>query len=130
MRALIALRLECLRMAGADVAKAKQLEAFVRRGITRKEMQDQGCGGCSGKASGKLTGTPPDRHSLLHSSAPAVTGVRMQDMTVLTLVSDADLVFSQTDADRVDAALARHGLRRGMTAAQLNVWVAKGSSHD
>lgn len=123
MNVLVAIRLECLRIAAGDEAKAKTLESFVRRGIARKDLQGAGCGGCAGrKPPNKRARTLEECHALLHSSAPALTGVRMQEMSVAQLITDGDLVFAQADADRIDAALGRVGLRRGMNEVAIGAW--------
>ena len=121
MNVLVAIRLEAARLAEGDLGKAAAIEKWVRRGIRRDEL----AGGCKCRdARKRALDTPAERHDLLHQSAPALTGVRMQDMTVAQLVTDADLVFTQRDGERIDAVLKRYGLARGMSATEIGAWVA------
>lgn len=121
MNTLAAIRLEAVRLAEGDLKKAAAIEKWVRRGIRRDEL----AGGCKCREARKRAlDTPAERHDLLHQSAPALTGVRMQDMTVAQLVTDADLVFTQRDGERIDGVLKRYGLARGMSATEIGAWVA------
>lgn len=121
MNTLAAIRLEAVRLAEGDLIKAACIEKWVRRGIRRDEL----AGGCKCRESRKRSlDTPAERHALMHQQAAALTGVRMQDMTVAQLVTDGDLVFTPADGERIDAVLKRYGLRRGMSAQDVGAWVA------
>lgn len=128
MNPLIAIRLECLRLAAgvtdtdtSVVQAAARFEKYVRRGISRAEL----AGGC--ECSGSETAEAQrKRQLLLHEDARAAIDGRLESMTIAQLVTDADLMIPPQDSARIDAALARLKLRRGVTGDALAAWVKSG----
>lgn len=132
MNPLVAIRIECLRLAieardktsltqDSITAAAGVFERHVRRGIRRTDLGG-GCG-CIGSDSADAQ---RKRQALLHEDARAAIDGRLESMTIAQLVTDADLVFAPQDAERIDRALARLSLRRGITGDALSAWVRTG----
>lgn len=127
MNPLVAIRIECLRLAahrpGSDViATAAEFEKHVRRGISRADL----AGGCGCGQRADSADAQRRRQMLLHEDARAAIDGRLESMTIAQLVTDADLVFAPQDAERIDRALARLSLRRGITGDALSAWVRTG----
>lgn len=135
MNPLVAIRLECLRLAlteatsttaisaGNVCAVAKIYEKHARRGIRIADLGG-GCG-CGGK---KADGAEAQRkrQQLLHEDARALLGEPMEQMTLVNLVTDYDLVFPQAAADRIDAKLKGYGLKRNVSGDDLGKWIQTG----
>lgn len=137
MNPLIAIRLECLRLAQTQVTwqgdvytpdtkgaieAAKVYEKHVRRGIRIADLGG-GCG-CGGKNN---TGDAKrKRQHLLLENAKALIDLRIEPMTLAQLVTDYDLTFPQGDADRIDAVLRKYALRRNVTGDCLAKWIETG----
>jgi len=127
MNPLVAIRIECLRLAvqrnESDViATAKALERHVRRGISRADLAG-GCG-CGQRTEG--ADAQRKRQVLLHEDVRALIDPRMNAMTLSQLITDPDLMLSPDDAHSVNANLARMGLKTAVTGADLQYWVLYG----
>ena len=137
MNPLVAIRLECLRLASGDIAYdggaikpdmkavlviANEYEKHVRRGL-RNDQLAGGCG-CSGNAGS--SDAQRKRQQLLHEDAKALLDKSLEPMTLVQLVTDYDLVFPQAAADRIDAKLKAYGLRRNITGEDVGKWVLTG----
>lgn len=137
MNPLIGIRLECLRLATAEITYAgepitpdtktvldiaKQYEKHVRRGIRIADLGG-GCG-CGGKAN--AADAQRKRQQLLIQDAKALIDLRIEPMTLAQLVTDYDLTFPQGDADRIDAVLRKYQLRRNVTGDCLAKWIETG----
>lgn len=137
MNPLIGIRLECLRLATAEITYAgepitpdtktvlgiaKEYEKHVRRGIRIADLGG-GCG-CGGKSN---TGDAKrKRQQLLLENAKALIDPRIEPMTLAQLVTDYDLTFPQGDADRIDVVLRKYQLRRNVTGDCLAKWIETG----
>ena len=137
MNPLIGIRLECLRLATAEITYAgepitpdtktvlgiaKQYEKHVRRGIRIADLGG-GCG-CGGKSD--TAEAQRKRQQLLLQDAKALIDPRIEPMTLAQLVTNYDLTFPQNDADRIDAALRKYQLRRNVTGFELAAWIESG----
>lgn len=131
MNPLVAIRLECLRIAMQDrhgvgpddaIKAAKAYEKHVRRGIRTADLGGA-CGCAKGAESQEAQGK---RQKLLHELARNVVGLPLGAMTLAQLVTDRHLGLPQDDAERVDKELTRIGLRREVTGPELGEWVQTG----
>lgn len=137
MNPLIGIRLECLRLATAEITYAgepitpdtktvlgiaKEYEKHVRRGIRIADLGSS-CG-CGGKAD--TADAQRKRQMLLHENAKALLDQGLEPMTLAQLVTDYDLVFPQAAAERIDAKLKGYGLRRNVTGDDVAKWIQTG----
>jgi hypothetical protein len=135
---LVGIRLECLRLATAEITYAgepitpdtktvidvaKVYEKHVRRGIRIADLGG-GCG-CHGKTADSAD-AQRKRQMLLHENVRALLGEHMEQMTLAQLVTDYDLVFPQSAADRIDAKLKRYGLKRNVSGDDVGKWIQTG----
>ena len=127
MNPLVALRIECLRLAvqrneSNVIATAKTLEKHVRRGISRADL----AGGCGCGQRTESADAQRKRQVLLHEDVRALIDPRMAAMTLSQLITDPDLMLSPDDAHSVNVKLARMGLKTAVTGADLQYWVLHG----
>lgn len=127
MNPLVAIRIECLRLAVQRpepdvIATATAMEKHVRRGISRADL----AGGCGCGKRADSADAQRKRQMLLHEDVRALIDPRMAAMTLSQLITDPDLLLAPDDAHAVNERLARMSLRTSVTGADLQFWVQHG----
>lgn len=127
MNPLVAIRIECLRLAvqrneSNVIATAKTLEKHVRRGISRADL----AGGCGCGQRTESADAQRKRQVLLHEDVRALIDPRMAAMTLSQLITDPELLLAPDDAQAVNERLARMSLRTYVTGADVQFWVKHG----